>query len=96
MAGLVMLTQALGTEWAKRGVRVVGVATSAVMHAGAREGSTADMASDKGPDRRTPLRRRGTSKELSEAVLYLASDAAQYVVAETLRVDGGWVAYQLF
>ena len=96
MAGLVMLTQALGTEWAKRGVRVVGVATSVVMHAGVREGSTAGMASDKGPDRRTPLRRRGTSKELSEAVLYLASDAAQYIVAETLRVDGGWVAYQLF
>jgi NAD(P)-dependent dehydrogenase (short-subunit alcohol dehydrogenase family) len=30
-AGLVMLTQALGVEWASRGVRVVGIAPAVVM-----------------------------------------------------------------
>ena len=30
-AALIMLTQALGIEWAKRGVRVVGVAPGVVM-----------------------------------------------------------------
>jgi NAD(P)-dependent dehydrogenase (short-subunit alcohol dehydrogenase family) len=42
------------------------------------------------------MRRLGWAAEVAEAVFYLASDRASYVVAETLRVDGGWLAYQLF
>jgi len=40
--------------------------------------------------------RLGTIHDIAEAVLYIASSQASYVVAETLRIDGGWVAYQLF
>jgi len=95
-AGLIMLTQALGIEWAKQGVRVLGVAVNVGMDTVARERGTAGTADEQGRQGRTPLQRRMTLEELSEAVLYLASDAAGYIVAETLRVDGGWVAYQLF
>lgn len=95
-AGLVMLTQALGIEWAKRGVRVVGIAPGVVMTEMARKGIEEGTASVEAYVRRTPLHRLGTVEEIAEAVLYLASDEASYVVAETLRVDGGWVAYQLF
>ena len=42
------------------------------------------------------LRRLGEPSEVAEAVLYLASDEASYITAETLLVDGGWTAYQLF
>ena len=38
----------------------------------------------------------GEVTEVAEAVFYLASDEASYITAETMRVDGGWVAYQLF
>jgi NAD(P)-dependent dehydrogenase (short-subunit alcohol dehydrogenase family) len=81
-AGLAALTQSLGIEWAPRGLRVVGLA---LVPAGAE----AHL-------QRLPLRRLGTPDEIAEAVAYLASDQATYITAETLRVDGGWGAYQLF
>jgi 3-oxoacyl-[acyl-carrier protein] reductase len=45
---------------------------------------------------RIPLRRSATPDEISEAIVYLASEDASYITAEIIRVDGGWVAYQLF
>lgn len=88
VAGAVIaLTQALGVEWAPRGVRVVGVAIGAL---GAVPGVFGDVA------QRTPLQRRGDARELSDAVVYLASDQASFVTAEILRVDGGWSAYQMW
>ena len=95
-AGLIMLTQALGVEWAGRGVRVVGLAPAVVMTEMVEKGLAEGTVSVEAYERRTPLRRLGTLEEVAEAVLYLASDEASYVVGETLRVDGGWVAYQLF
>jgi NAD(P)-dependent dehydrogenase (short-subunit alcohol dehydrogenase family) len=95
-AGMIMLTKALGIEWATRGVRVVGIATGVEMAEGSRESTLAAIDADERPQCRIPMRRRGTVEEISDSVLYLASDTAKYIVAETLRVDGGWVAYQLF
>ena len=37
----------------------------------------------------TPLGRMGTTADVAEAVLWLASDAASFVTGQTLRVDGG-------
>ncbi len=95
-AGLIMLTQALGIEWAKRGVRVVGIAPGVVMTDLVKKGLAEGTATLGAYERRTPMGRLGTIEEISEAALYLASDEATFVVGETLRVDGGWVAYQLF
>lgn len=94
-AGLIMLTEALGIEWARRGVRVVGIAPGVVMTDLVRKGIAEGTASIEAYERRTPMGRLGTVEEIAEAVLYLASDEASYVVGETMRVDGGWVAYQL-
>jgi NAD(P)-dependent dehydrogenase (short-subunit alcohol dehydrogenase family) len=96
MAGLVTLTQALGVEWAARGVRVVGLAPGRISPDCNVDKSTvtaADLEFYKG---RTPMRRMGTYNEIAEAALFLASDDASYILAETLTVDGGWISYQLF
>jgi NAD(P)-dependent dehydrogenase (short-subunit alcohol dehydrogenase family) len=94
-AGLIMLTQALGIEWAGRGVRVVGIAAGAVAGADEKVPDQIDVPR-RLYERRTPLGRLGTVEEIAEAVLFLAGNEAPYVAAETMRVDGGWVAYQLF
>jgi NAD(P)-dependent dehydrogenase (short-subunit alcohol dehydrogenase family) len=92
-AGVIMLTQALGIEWAGRGVRIVGIAHGAIADA-----KTTDEVEDLTQlyERRTPLGRLGTVEEIAEAVLFLAGNEASYLTAETMRVDGGWIAYQLF
>jgi NAD(P)-dependent dehydrogenase (short-subunit alcohol dehydrogenase family) len=95
-AGLIMLTQALGIEWARRGVRVVGIAPSVVMTDMVRHGIAEGTATLDAYLRRTPMRRLGTVEEIAEAVLFLASDQASYIVGEVMRVDGGWGAYQFF
>ena len=38
-----------------------------------------------------PLRRFGEAKDLAGAVVYLASDASDYVVGQTIYIDGGWL-----
>ncbi len=95
-AGIIMLTQALGIEWAQRGVRVVGIAPGVVMTEMVQKGISEGTASIDAYQRRTPMRRLGTVEEIAEAVLFLASEQASYIVGEVMRVDGGWAAYQFF
>lgn len=95
-AAIVMLTQALGVEWAKRGVRVVGIAPGVVRTELVERIMAEGWASLQLYERRTPMHRLGRVDEIAEAALFLAGDQARYITAETLRVDGGWVAYQLF
>lgn len=95
-AAIVMLTQALGVEWAKRGVRVVGIAPGVVRTELVERIIREGWASEQLYERRTPMHRLGRVDEIADAVLFLASDRAKYITAETLRIDGGWVAYQLF
>jgi NAD(P)-dependent dehydrogenase (short-subunit alcohol dehydrogenase family) len=40
--------------------------------------------------RNTPLRRFGTSEEIADAVVFLASAQARYITGQTLFVDGGY------
>ena len=42
---------------------------------------------------RTPLHRYGKVRDVAHAVLYLASDEANYVTGTCLNVDGGWISY---
>ena len=39
--------------------------------------------------RRIPMRRAGTAKEVAQVVRFLASDAASYVTGQEWVVDGG-------
>ena len=39
-----------------------------------------------------PIGRLGTAEDIGKAVLFLASDDADYMTASTMRVDGGLIA----
>ncbi len=41
----------------------------------------------------TPLGRMGTPEEIADVVLFLASDAARFMVGETVVADGGYTLW---
>ena len=52
---------------------------------------TGRAANQRLPARQRPLRRAGTSREVAQAVVYLASEQAAYITGHALPVDGGGV-----
>lgn len=89
--GVVQLTRALAAELAPLGIRVNCIA-SAVIRTAMTEPFFADSRYAEEIARRTPLGRPGTVDDVARAVLFLASDAADYITGHTLMVDGGWTA----
>ena len=88
--GLVTMTKLLALELGPHGVRVNSVSPGFV------DGgmSTALVRISLVRDLRTkavPLRRLGSTEDIAQAVMFLASDAAAYVHGQDLGVDGGLV-----
>jgi 3-oxoacyl-[acyl-carrier protein] reductase len=84
--GVLALTRTLAVELAPKGIRVNAVVPGLFRAGmGARlnhrvvESAIADI----------PLRRLGTPEELSRVVVFLASDAASYLIGQAIVVDGG-------
>ena len=85
-AGLIGMTKALAAEIASRNITVncvaPGFVTTAMTDALTPDQKTAILA-------RIPAGRLGDSKDVAAAVVYLASEEAQYVTGQTLHVNGG-------
>lgn len=85
------LTKALANEWAPKGVQVNAIAPGYV-----RTDNTAALQVD--PVRnpailaRIPAGRWGEPDDFKGAVVFLASNASDYVTGSILTVDGGWMA----
>jgi NAD(P)-dependent dehydrogenase (short-subunit alcohol dehydrogenase family) len=86
--GLLNMTYQLGCEWADRGVRVNAVSPGFIVTEMTREPLEA-MGMDKWLASRTPMRRVGEAHEVSNAVMFLASDLSSYITGVDLLVDGG-------
>lgn len=87
--GLVQMTKALAVEWAKQGIRVNAVAPTFV-ETEFTEKMFEDQAFKKDVESRILLEGLSKPQDVSGAVLYLASNLANFVTGETLKVDGGW------
>jgi NAD(P)-dependent dehydrogenase (short-subunit alcohol dehydrogenase family) len=85
-AGIVGLTRSMAIDFAEWGIRVNSVAPGWIH---------TDMTSGDLPPRGTPienlgaLKRAGEPDEVAAAILFLASDACDFMTGTTLFVDGG-------
>jgi 3-oxoacyl-[acyl-carrier protein] reductase len=94
-AAQVSLAQTMAIELAPYGIRVNAIAPGDILTSANAE-IVADLKSLGGTGkylRGTPLGRRGTPREIGDAVAFLVSDEARFITGATLRVDGGFLTY---
>lgn len=87
-AGAIHLTRALAQAWARRGIRVNGVAPGLVDTAMTKV-TMDDPERLKERLEGIPAGRLGTPGDMAGACLFLASPLASYIYGQTLAVDGG-------
>jgi NAD(P)-dependent dehydrogenase (short-subunit alcohol dehydrogenase family) len=89
--GVVGLTEALALELAPYGIRVNSVSPG-IIDTPMVDPVRADKKSLEGILMRVPMRRMGKPEEVSNLVLFLASDASSYMTGSNVVIDGGWLA----
>jgi 2-deoxy-D-gluconate 3-dehydrogenase len=90
-SGLKGLTMLMANEWAKHGICINAIAPGYM----ATDNTTQLRADEKRNAEilgRIPAGRWGAPEDLGGAVVFLASQASDYVNGYTLAVDGGWLA----
>ena len=92
-AGVLGMTRAMASEWARVGIRVNAVAPGYVRTALIDELERQGAINAKGIAHRTPLGRMAEPAEIAEVIAFLASPKASYITGAVLPVDGGWTAF---
>ena len=88
---IVAMTETLALELAPYNIRVNAIAPGAI-DTPMVESTKADPKTMEATLSRIPLHRMGKSEEVSNLVLFLASDASSYMTGSTVVIDGGWLA----
>ena len=86
-AGLIALTKAMAKELAAHGVRVNAISPGVIDTPFHETFSTLEMMRRFAAS--IPLGRVGTAKECANVIAFLASEAASFIVGETIEVNGG-------
>ena len=88
-AAALSLTRAAAMEYAAQGVRINAISpgrivTPMMMNSGVADPETIAQS--------LPIKRMGQPEEVADTLLWLASDAASFVVGQNICVDGGFLA----
>ena len=87
-AAVLSLTRSLAIEWGSRDIRVNAVAPGSI--ATPKSASTRKPGdTDRDDVNVIPMRRRGTSDDIAQGVLFMMSDLSSYVTGQVLCIDGG-------
>ncbi len=90
-SGVMGITRLMANEWAKHNINVNAIAPGYMA-----TNNTAPLRADKKRSgeilERIPAGRWGKPEDLQGPVVFLASDASDYVNGYTVAVDGGWLA----
>ena len=90
-AGIIALTKSVAQELAEQGIACNAVAPGVIETPLTRDYFTDPELAPK-IKASTPLGRWGQPDDLVGPVVFLCSDAAEFVHGETLAVDGGWIS----
>lgn len=88
--GIGQLTKALANEWAAKGVQVNAIAPGYV-NTDNTEALRNDPTRSKSILERIPMGRWGEPSDFKGPIVFLASEASNYVTGTILTVDGGWM-----
>lgn len=88
--GIGQLTKELANEWAANGVQVNAIAPGYI-NTDNTEALRNDPTRSKSILERIPLGRWGEPDDFKGPIVFLASDASNYVTGTILTVDGGWM-----
>jgi len=89
-AGVDMITRTLALEWGAAGVRINSVIPGPIDGTEGMARLAPNEAARQGVIAAVPMRRMSTPRDVADACLFLASDAAHYITGAVLPVDGGW------
>jgi len=89
--GISQMTKGMAVEWARYNINVNAIGPGYFKTA-----MTTPLFENKesvaGLEKRIPFGRTGLPEDLAGAVVFLASEASDYITGQTIYVDGGWLA----
>ncbi|MBZ9569773.1 SDR family oxidoreductase [Patescibacteria group bacterium] len=89
--GIAAMTEALAVELAPHNIRVNTIAPG-MIETPMIDPIKKDLKTMEAMLARLPMRRVGKPEEVSNLVLFLASEASSYITGSTVVIDGGWLA----
>jgi len=89
--GIIGMTETMALELAPYGIRVNAISPGAI-ETPMIDPLKSDPKTMEGTLSQIPLHRTGKPEEVSNLVLFLASDNSSYMTGSTVVIDGGWLA----
>ncbi|QBY01432.1 glucose 1-dehydrogenase [Rhodophyticola sp. CCM32] len=90
-SGLLGMTRALSSEWAKEGIRVNAIAPG-YFRTELTDTFYQDDAWRGAMLKKIPMAEFGNAEDLKGTVIFLASNASKYITGQCIAIDGGYLA----
>ncbi|QSX33136.1 SDR family oxidoreductase [Shewanella avicenniae] len=88
--GVLGMTKSAALEYAERGIRINAVCPGAINTPMVSDMIDKGVITEEFVAKKQPINRLGRPEEVANAVLWLSSDAASFVIGHALAVDGGF------